>query len=154
MSGPIWVTFCQKSESLRFGLPGGQSVRTLHESLLHPLAPLHLPSEAKIQIMTDDLINSLFPVDSLYIPLKGGLGAGRSSLIRLWEASWRLRWPLPNFTGLPLKGYIGNPPEIMNYLNNRSEFGFWPRMGDGRVPGGAKDSHGVYEHFAHQASQI
>ena len=27
-------------------------------------------------------------------------------------------------------------------------------MGDGRVPGGAKDSHGVYEHFAHQASQI
>ena len=37
-----------KSKSPRIGLPGGQNVRTLRESLLHPLIRPHLPSGAKI----------------------------------------------------------------------------------------------------------
>ena len=59
-----------KNASLKIGWPGGQNVRTLRESRVHPLSRSHLPSGAKIRFLADDLNNYLFPTDSRYIPLK------------------------------------------------------------------------------------
>ena len=50
-----------------------------------------------------------------------------------------------------LKGYIGKIL-IIQIIGPKPIF--VDRMGVGRALGGAKDSHGVYEHFAHQASRF